>query len=98
MPDTRLQLLALFDREDREQAEEEQREWDARIVVAKARLDGKRFVAVAPGIRHRLSVRTPTGWVDLRDGELIPSNVRFSTLAYMLAQKRPCIRVVEVRG
>lgn len=97
MSDARLRLLALFDREDREQADEERREWDARIAVAKARLEGKRFAAVVRDAGHRLNVRTPKGWVSLGNGELVPANATFGTLAHLLSRKLPLIRPIEVR-
>lgn len=99
MSDARLRVLAAMDRDDRERAEEERREWDARIVVAKALLDDRRFVVTLPEeelhFGNRLSVRTRTGWVSLADGEVFPMNTFISTLVFAVAKK--CARVAEAR-
>lgn len=100
MPDARRRVLAAMDRDDRDRAEEERREWDARIAVAKALIDGRRIVAVIPEeeleLGNRLSVRTRTGWVSLSDGEAFPANAFLSTLVFAVAEKHA--RVAEVRS
>jgi hypothetical protein len=89
----RLRLLAEMDRDDEEQREEERREWDARIAVSKALIDGRRIVAVVNDPGYRVSARTRSGWVSLGDGEAFPSTTFFNTLIHAVAKKYA--RVVE---